>query len=155
MALTETWLKANNGKTRERVEEFADRDAVSVRASAKGRLTFQLRFRIEGKAARIDLGTYPAMGLKQARELAEQYRAMVADGRDPRIERELERRTVREAITLKDLFSQYYDRALVSKKRSHAQVKRSFELHVFEALGGLPAAQAAGCGNSSNSCWCS
>lgn len=139
MALTETWLRANNGKVRERAEEFTDRDAVSVRASAKGRLTFQLRFRIEGKAARIDLGTYPAMGLKQARELAEQYRAMVADGRDPRIERELERRTVREAITLKDLFSQYYDRALVSKKRSHAQVKRSFELHVFEALGSLPA----------------
>ena len=50
MALTEVWLKANNGKARDKVEEIADRDSMSVRVSPKGKIVFQLRYRFAGKA---------------------------------------------------------------------------------------------------------
>ena len=40
MALTEVWLKANNGKARDKVEEIADRDSMSVRVSPKGKIVF-------------------------------------------------------------------------------------------------------------------
>jgi len=43
MALSEAWLKANNGKEREAVELVADRDSMSVRISPKGKIVFQLR----------------------------------------------------------------------------------------------------------------
>lgn len=64
MALTEVWLKANNGKARDKVEEIADRDSMSVRISPKGKIVFQLRYRFAGKAERLDLGTYPHMSPK-------------------------------------------------------------------------------------------
>ncbi len=41
--LTEVWLKANNGKPRDKVTEIADRDGMSVRISPKGKIVFQLR----------------------------------------------------------------------------------------------------------------
>nr|WP_247792170.1 hypothetical protein [Acinetobacter baumannii] len=42
MALTEVWLKANNGKARDKVEEIADRDSMSVRVSPKGKIVLLL-----------------------------------------------------------------------------------------------------------------
>ena len=67
MALTELWLKSQLNKPREQVEEHADRDAMSVRISKKGKIVFQLRYRFAGKAERLDLGTYPHLSLKDAR----------------------------------------------------------------------------------------
>ena len=42
MALSEAWLKANNGKEREAVDVIADRDSMSVRISPKGKIVFPL-----------------------------------------------------------------------------------------------------------------
>ena len=64
MPITETWLKANAGKSREKVEEKSDRDSLSARVSANGKITFQIRFICCGKGARIDLGSYPLISLK-------------------------------------------------------------------------------------------
>lgn len=40
MALNDSWLKANNSKPRDKVEVVTDRDALSIRVSPKGKLTF-------------------------------------------------------------------------------------------------------------------
>lgn len=40
MAISEAWLKAQLGKDREKIEEFADRDAMSVRITPKGKMSF-------------------------------------------------------------------------------------------------------------------
>ena len=77
MPITETWLKANSGKPREKVEEKSDRDSLSARVSAKGKITFQIRFRFDGKGARIDLGSYPLISLKEAREKALEVRSLI------------------------------------------------------------------------------
>lgn len=81
MSLTESWLKANNGKPREKVEEFADRDSMSVRISPKGKIVFQLRYRFSGKAERLDLGTYPHLSLKEARAKAHEMRSLLDSGK--------------------------------------------------------------------------
>ena len=59
MALTDTWLKANNGKERAALEERSDRDEPGVRVTPTGKITFQLRYRYDGSAKRLDLGSYP------------------------------------------------------------------------------------------------
>ena len=38
MALSDTWLKSNNGKLREATQVVNDRDGLSVRISPKGKL---------------------------------------------------------------------------------------------------------------------
>lgn len=57
MAITDTWLKANNGKERAALEERGDREGLGVRITPKGKITFQLRYRYQGKPKRLDLGS--------------------------------------------------------------------------------------------------
>jgi hypothetical protein len=45
MALTDTWLKANDGKERNALEERSDRDGLGVRITPNGKITFQLATR--------------------------------------------------------------------------------------------------------------
>lgn len=105
MPITETWLKANTGKQREKVEEKSDRDSLSARVSAKGKITFQIRFRFDGKGARIDLGSYPLISLKEAREKALEVRSLIEKGIDPRIERKLEKiNQDSESVTFKSIW---------------------------------------------------
>lgn len=140
MALSEAWLKANHNKDREKTLEQADRDAMSVRVSPKGKITFQLRYRQAGKAARIDIGSYPLISLKEAREKSIALRAQIEQGHDPRIERRLKDQALDSTnITLKELFAQWDEKYLDRSKRSRKEIVRSFEIHVFDKLGDLPA----------------
>ena len=87
MALSEAWLKANNGKARETVEVVADRDSMSVRVSPKGKIVFQLRYRLNGKQERVDIGTYPHVSLKDARIEATRLRGLLDQNKDPKLVR--------------------------------------------------------------------
>lgn len=66
MALSDSWLKANLNKVADKPYEKADRDGLSVRVSAKGAITFQMRYRWASNAARVDIGPYPLLSLKEA-----------------------------------------------------------------------------------------
>ena len=74
-----------------------------VRVSPKGKITFQLRFRYDGKPARLDMGTYPALSLKDAREERDRMRGQLEKGYDPRIVRHTEKKAIIEAPTLEDV----------------------------------------------------
>ena len=140
MPITETWLKANSGKPREKVEEKSDRDSLSARVSAKGKITFQIRFRFDGKGARIDLGSYPLISLKEAREKALEVRSLIEKGIDPRIERKLEKiNQDSESVTFKNIFDEWHEKYLFKNKKSANDIYRSFELYVFKEFGDLPA----------------
>lgn len=52
MALTEAQLD----KTRAKVEEISNHDAMSVRITLKGKIVFQLRYRYDAKQQRINIG---------------------------------------------------------------------------------------------------
>jgi hypothetical protein len=136
MPITETWLKANSGKPREKVEEKSDRDSLSARVSAKGKITFQIRFRFDGKGARIDLGSYPLISLKEAREKALEVRSLIEKGIDPRIERKLEKiNQDSESVTFKNIFDEWHEKYLFKNKKSANDIYRSFELYVFKEFG--------------------
>lgn len=138
MALTEAWLKTNNGKARDKVEEVADRDSMSVRLSAKGKIVFQLRYRFAGKAERLDLGTYPHLSLKDARIKSSEMRALLDRGQNPKIELRVQQQKYIDATTLKEVFADWYESYCLKKKISAADIKTSFELHVFPEIGDLP-----------------
>lgn len=73
MALSDTKLRKikapYNGEA-----GLADRDGLSVRVSPKALITFNYRFRWEGKQQRIKLGRYPGLKLVDARKRVHDYR---------------------------------------------------------------------------------
>ena len=138
MSLSEAWLKANNGKVRDKVEEFADRDSMSVRVSPKGKIVFQLRYRFSGKAERLDLGTYPHMSLKDARIKSTYMRSLLDQGQNPKIEIRVQQQKYIDASTLSEVFNDWYENYCVKKKKSAADIKSSFNIHVLPEIGDLP-----------------
>lgn len=141
MAITETWLKTNSGKPAEKTYEIADRDSMSVRVSPSGKIVYQLRYRYNGKASRLDIGSYPLMTLKDARIECQRLRAMLERGLDPKIERQVERHAIIVADTVESLFYKFYDGYIVENKKNPHAIKRSFELYVLPKIGKLPASR--------------
>jgi hypothetical protein len=68
-----------------------DFDGLALFVNTKGTKSWHFRFSWAGKQPRISLGTYPEIGLRDARVLRDIARALVAKGIDPRDKRRLER----------------------------------------------------------------
>ncbi len=141
MALSNAWLKANFGKKRDRRIEKTDRDGFSARVTPQGKIIFQVRYRYGGKLARLDLGSYPLMPLKEARREAQRLKGKLEQGHDPRIVKQLEKQAILNADSLEELFQQWYHSYCKKNKKGHHEILRSFELYVFPVIGHLPAEQ--------------
>ena len=139
MPITDSWLKSAHNKTRPVPEEKTDGGGLSVRASSKGKLVFQMRYRWEGKAARVDLGTYPMMTLKQARSRHLEMKGHLEQGRDPRSVKQAEAARRSSSAHFQQLYGIFYDEYLSKKVKWHIEETRSFEIHVFPVLGKVPA----------------
>lgn len=139
MALTDAWLKSVNRKPRDKTTERADRDGLGARVTRAGKVVFQLRFRYRGKAARLDLGSYPLMSLRQAREEADKRRRQLEQGLDPRVQKKLEHDAVATAHTNESLVRLWHDKYSSQNKVDADDILRSFEIHVFPEVGDLPA----------------
>src|SRR5688572_13259549 len=100
MALSDTWLKANNGRERAALEERSDREGLGVRVTPKGRIIFQLRYRYDSTSKRLDLGTYPLQSLKEARTEAQRLKAQLEQGHNPKIVRLLEKQAILKADSI-------------------------------------------------------
>lgn len=136
--LTESWLKANHNKTYDKVFEKADRDALSVRVSAKGKIVFQYRYRFDGKPVRLDLGVYPRMSLKDARQKLITAKALIDEGKNPKIEFALKKTEHKAEHTFAELFDIWYNSVCIKSKQSASQIKASVDLHLIPKLGELP-----------------
>lgn len=136
--ITESWLKAQSGKVRPSQTIKADRDGLGARVSPKGKITWQLRYYHNSKQGRVDIGTYPLIGLKAVRDEATRLRAELEKGRDPRLVKKLEINAAANPETLGDGFAQWYESYCMANKKGHTEILRSFELYVLPRFGGLP-----------------
>ncbi len=134
MALSDSWLKSNNGKAREKVEVITDRDALSVRISPKGRIVFQYRYRYDGVAKRMDIGTYPLLTLKEARLLIQKYKTELDQNKDPyqlKLKRE---ESYSKQPTVKEICTEWFE-AVGYEKIAYKDDLRAFEIHVYPRIG--------------------
>lgn len=134
MALSDSWLKSNNGKPREKVEVVTDREALSVRISPKGKIVFQYRYRFNGKAKRLDIGTYPMMGLKEARLLVHKYKTELDQGKDPMQLKLKGESDYLKQPTIKEICELWFNTIAVHKISSKDD-SRAFEIHVYPRIG--------------------
>jgi len=139
MGITDTWLKANHKKLKTKKLIKADRDGLNARVSPKGKITFMMRYYYNNLRKDFDIGSYPLMSLKEARDENQRLRKKLEQGHNPKVVRQLERQAIIAAKSLKGLFELWYESYCVKNKKGHHEIKRSFEIHIFPRIGELPA----------------
>lgn len=135
--LTDTWLRAHYGKPHDSTLVKSDRDGLGARVSPLGKITWQYRYRFDGKARRIDLGTYPATPLKTARDEALRLKGVLEAGEDPALTRDAAS-SRSAALTVEQLVRDWHSTYCAGAKKSAGEILRSFEIHVFPVLGSQP-----------------
>lgn len=141
MALSDTWLRSHLGRPIDKQEIRTDRDGLSVRLSPKGKLTFQVRYRFNGSPKRLDIGSYPNVSLKEAREECLRLKGELDKGHDPKIIKMLEKTSNATAQSFRSLFELWHNSYCVLHKKNHAEIKRSFDIYVLKEFGDLPATE--------------
>ncbi|CDG90471.1 tyrosine-type recombinase/integrase [Xenorhabdus bovienii] len=138
MAITDSWLRSINGKPQEKITTKSDRDGLSVRITSKGKIIFQFRYRWNSKGDRIDIGTYPATGLKDARDSVIFYRGELEQHRNPKIVKRVRKESVLSAVTVEGLIRDWWKTTMQGLKVRADDILRSFEIYVFPKIGKLP-----------------
>src|SRR3546814_18652351 len=73
---------------------LGDIDGLSLAVTAQGGRSWHFRYCWAGKQKRMSLGTYPEIGLREARAFRDQARALLAKGINPKIDRKDRTRAV-------------------------------------------------------------
>ncbi|MGK5612946.1 tyrosine-type recombinase/integrase [Proteus mirabilis] len=140
MSITDSYLRSVHGKQQEKITTKADRDGLSIRISPKGKVVFQFRYRWNGKAERLDIGSYPSISLKEARDMSLFYRGEIEQHRNPKVVKRIKKQNAIQAITVESLIRCWWEKSLKAKqvKASAEQILRSFERYLFPKIGDLP-----------------
>lgn len=105
-----------------------------------GALSWAVRYRVAGIPKKLTLGTYPAINLASARQLAGQTLTAVAEGRDPSAEKKVARRVAREApkddvAAVVDLYIERYAKTNL-RESSRKEAERLLKKEVVGAWRG-------------------
>ncbi|HEE0040048.1 TPA: site-specific integrase [Citrobacter freundii] len=137
MPLNDTKLRRIAGKPYDGPEEIADGGGLSARISPKGLITFQYRYRFNGKPARLKLGTYSKMSIKEARDAMEECKGWLEEGRDPAMQRKKARDIISSSPSISTLVDEWLETPSVKEMVKYEYWKRMLKLHVTDNYGRL------------------
>ena len=83
MALTDTTIRL--AKAGETDRKLADEKGLYLLVTATGSKLWRLKYRIDGKEEKLSLGSYPEVGLKEARAKRDEARKTAQTGSDPAV----------------------------------------------------------------------
>lgn len=144
-----------NIKPTENEQLLADGGGLYVRIrSVKdgGAISFRLTYRFEKKQKWLTVGTYPTMTLKDAREARDIHKSNLQKGRDPAIDKQLEKEKQHNMqlveqmenakqnarMNVNDLFGRWEKLDLsVRRKDGGKEIRRIFEKDVLPILGDM------------------
>ncbi len=81
MPLTDSAIK--NLKPGDKTHKVSDSGGMYLEITNKGGTYWRLKYRFASKEKRLVLGVYPQVSLKQARQLQESAKQLLAEGIDP------------------------------------------------------------------------
>lgn len=135
MRFTDRWISALKPKSQRYEVWEPGRTGLGVRVSPHGRKSWVYMYRHDGRPRRMTLGSYPAMGLADARLEHAKARKKLERGIDPGTELVGERRADRAAQTVDDLADEYLMKWARPHKRSAAEDERILRKDVLPHWG--------------------
>ena len=88
-------LTVRQAKAAEKTYSIPDTDGLGLVVAPTGGKSWHLRYYWLGKQKRISLGNYPEIGLREARTLRDEARALLAKGINPHTDRKQKRHAVK------------------------------------------------------------
>ncbi|AOY62902.1 integrase arm-type DNA-binding domain-containing protein [Xanthomonas campestris] len=138
MALSD--LTVRQAKAAEKTYSIPDTDGLGLVVAPTGGKSWHLRYYWLGKQKRISLGNYPEVGLREARTLRDEARALVAKGINPHADRKQKRRAIKLAsdYTFKAVFDAWVEHRAKELKEGRnstlSQIQRIFGKDVLPSL---------------------
>ncbi|WP_198937291.1 integrase arm-type DNA-binding domain-containing protein [Herbaspirillum camelliae] len=139
MALSD--LTVRQAKAAEKTYSIPDADGLGLVVAPTGGKSWHLRYYWLGKQKRISLGSYPEIGLREARTLRDEARVLLAQGINPHTDRKQKRHAVKLAFdyTFKAVFNAWVEHRAKELKEGRnstlSQIKRIFEKDVLPSIG--------------------
>ncbi len=113
--------------------EISDTDVVGLKllVGKNGSKKFLLRYTYRGRKRSIAIGPFGALSITEARQIANDYKGMLAKGIDPKQEKLKRQR----AVTLDEFFYEQYVPLIATRKRSKRNDLSRYKHHVKGRLG--------------------
>jgi integrase len=141
MGLTDAAIR--NAKPGEKPVRLFDERGLYLEISPNGGKWWRLKYRFEGKEKRLSLGTYPDVGLKDAREGRDHARKLLVGGVDPSAHRKAQKaaRATRAANSFEVVAREWHAKRSAMWIESHAaRLLHRLERDIFPWLGSRPIA---------------
>lgn len=142
MPLTDTQIKAIKPEAKPR--KLADEKGLYLLVQPTGAKLWRFKYRFGGKEKLLALGSYPDVGLKDARNKRDEVRKLLADGIDPGEQRKAQKAAseLRAANSFEVICREWLEKWRTTVEP--AQYKKALarlEKNVFPWLGGRPIAE--------------
>lgn len=142
MPLTD--IAVRSAKPAEKPIKLFDERGLFLLISPAGGKWWRLKYRFGGKEKLLSLGTYPDVGLKDARAKRDEARKLLADGVDPGENRKAQKIATqnRAANSFEVVTREWYGKHAPNWADHHgSRIIRRFERDIFPWLGGRPIAE--------------
>lgn len=139
-----TDAQCRGAKGGEKAYKLSDGGGLLLYVSPTGHRSWRFKYRFAGKEKLHVLGSYPELGLKEARGLRDDDKRLLRDGKDPAIEARRIALTNRVSATdtFEPLAREWHAKQKARWKPIHAaDVIGSLERDIFPTLGRLPVVQ--------------
>jgi integrase len=141
MSKTLTDIIVKNAKPKEKIFRIFDERGLYLEISPKGGKYWRLKYRFAGKEARLALGVYPEVSLKEARDKRDISRKQVSDGINP--SQEKKQKKLQQYINAENSFEniarEWYQKNYAKWKPRHAHyILKRLEADIFPVIGSRP-----------------
>jgi integrase len=133
MALTDAGIKAL--KPRAARYMVSDGRGLSLDILPSGKISWLYRYRLNGKYGKVNLGHYPDLSLKMAREKRDELAGEVAEGKSPALEAKQKRAGLSTNPTVCEFGERYYKEIVMERWKDPKTIRRYLDNEIFPILG--------------------
>jgi integrase len=131
MKFIDSYIK--NLKSEKNWYETTESSGLGIRVMPSGSKSWIYRYTLNGKRQKMTLGKYPAVSLKQARDLLLKAQELKEQGINP-IEHQKQAKS-REIYTVEKLFIDWYHAYIVKNRKRPLDVKKQIDANIIPLLG--------------------